>query len=274
MKKLIVAGDSWTYGSEIRDPDLPESIKDWDAPNDAYRLPRIWPTKLGKMLGIEEEVINLSYPASSNDGIMRRTIAWITQEYIAKNKDTSELFVVIGLTSPERRDFFYRDRDKIDDPKHDRWWFTLWPMWTHKYPQPTISKFAELYSTYMWNPEEYIHRYLNQIYYLQLFFEKYNIKYLFFQSFYQYKDMCIKDWRDGPYNRHYNGQPDQILWELIDSTRFMHKNEDMHSFHNYIKTKDTSPNNKDAFIIMHPSELAHTWWAEHVYEYCTKNNLC
>jgi hypothetical protein len=163
---------------------------------------------------------------------------------------------------------------KIDDPKHDRWWFTLWPMWAHKYPQPTISKFAELYSTYMWNPEEYIHRYLNQIYYLQLFFEKYNIKYLFFQSFYQHKDMHIKDWRDDPYKRHYNGQPDQILWELIDSTRFMHKNEDMHSFHNYIKTKDTSPNNKDAFIIMHPSELAHTWWAEHVYEYCTKNNLC
>ena len=30
MKNLLVCGDSWTFGSEIRNPILPEHIKDWD----------------------------------------------------------------------------------------------------------------------------------------------------------------------------------------------------------------------------------------------------
>ena len=108
FKKLVVAGDSWTYGSEIRDPKLPTSVNDWDEPNDAYRLPRIWPTKLGAHLDAEE-VINLSYPAASNDRIVRNLVGWLTQEYLSTGKDTSELFVVVGFTSPERKDFYYRD---------------------------------------------------------------------------------------------------------------------------------------------------------------------
>ena len=99
FKRLVVSGDSWTYGSEIRDPKLPESVKDWDEPNDAYRLPKIWPTKLGNYLGVDD-VVNLSYPAASNDRIVRNLVGWLTQEYLATKRDTSELFVVVGFTSP------------------------------------------------------------------------------------------------------------------------------------------------------------------------------
>ena len=77
FKRLVVSGDSWTYGSEIRDPKLPESVKDWDEPNDAYRLPKIWPTKLGNYLGVDD-VVNLSYPAASNDRIVRNLVGWLT----------------------------------------------------------------------------------------------------------------------------------------------------------------------------------------------------
>jgi len=65
-----------------------------------------------------------------------------------------------------------------------------------------------------------------------------------------------------------------MLWDLINPVRFMHKNEDMHSFHNYIVNKDKSPDHKESLLVMHPTELAHTWWAEHVYDYCLKNNIC
>ena len=36
MTNLLVCGDSWTFGSEIRDPSLPEHIKDWDIDNNSY----------------------------------------------------------------------------------------------------------------------------------------------------------------------------------------------------------------------------------------------
>ena len=44
--EIIVAGDSWTFGSEIKDPNL-SHVKDWDKENNAYRIPKIWPTKYG-----------------------------------------------------------------------------------------------------------------------------------------------------------------------------------------------------------------------------------
>lgn len=265
IQKLVVVGDSWTYGSEIRDPVLPEEVKDWYEPNDHYRLPRIWPTKLGNMIGAEQ-VVNLSYPAASNDRSVRHLVGWLTEHYLKPGKDTSELFVVVGLTSPERRDFYYKGSE-------GDWWFTLWPMWKHLYPQAEINALAEPYIKNFYNPKEYIHRYITQIFYLQNIFKQYNIKHVFFQAFYQYENVQIINWLDAPYMRDYGGQPDQYIWDMIDPVRFMHKDTSPHSFHNYIVNKAKEENTGSPFLIMHPNETAHTWWAEHIYQYCTENNL-
>lgn len=264
-KTLLVAGDSWTYGSEIRDPALTKSVFDWDKENDDYRLPRIWPTKLANLFGIDK-VVNLSYPAVSNDRIIRHTVGWLTQHYLTPKRDTSDLFVIIGLTSPERKDFYY----KADKMGH---WITLWPMWKHDHTKPEINEFSDLYTTYFYNQEESTHRYIHQLFYLQSLFQVYKIKYIFFQAFYQRKDMIIQNWLDSPYIRDYNGQPDQLIWDMIDPIRFMHKEDKIHSFHNYITAKDTDPNKRNAIFGMHPTELGHTWWAEHLKEYITENRL-
>ena len=42
-KHLVVAGDSWTFGSEIVDPKLGGKFKEWDSANNTYLIPRIWP---------------------------------------------------------------------------------------------------------------------------------------------------------------------------------------------------------------------------------------
>ena len=51
---LYCDGDSWTSG-DIIDPELfGEAFSHVNHPdNDQYRLPRVWPHKLGKLLGIE-----------------------------------------------------------------------------------------------------------------------------------------------------------------------------------------------------------------------------
>jgi len=79
--ELVVVGDSWTFGSEIRPDDLPESIRDWDKKNDEYRIERIWPTKLASKMGLDD-VINLSFPGTSNDWCIRKLISWLFTEYI------------------------------------------------------------------------------------------------------------------------------------------------------------------------------------------------
>jgi hypothetical protein len=262
--RLVVVGDSWTYGSEIRDPILPETVKDWDKENDNYRTARIWPTKLAEFLGVKD-LVNLSYPAASNDKIVRNLIGWLTQEYFNDNRPTDDLFVAVGFTSPERKDFYYKNNKT-------GFWFTVWPMWRHLYPQPELNEFSEIYMTYLFNQEESTHRYLNQVFYLQTVLNHYKIKHIFFQSFYQRKDLHIRQWIDDPYARHYNGQPDQMIWNMIDPVSFIHKDQEIHSFHNYILQFETNENK--VIQGQHPNEYGHTLWAEHIFQYIVENKLC
>lgn len=263
--KLIVAGDSWTYGSEIRDPRLPTTVMDWDPKNDHYRTAMIWPTIVGRLLGAED-VVNLSYPASSNDRIIRVTKNWLIKNYLQPNKPTDDLFLIIGFTSPERKDFYYKDENASS-------WITIWPMWNHEYLQKPLLEFHKLYVRYMWNPEEYAHRYVNQVLDMQNFCQVYGIKHLFFQAFYQHKDIMPVDWKDLKIHERSPTQEDRLAWTLVDPINFMNKNQMQHSFHNYIVSKDQKQGTNIAFTGQHPSEIAHQWWSEHIVDYCKENNL-
>lgn len=263
---ILAAGDSWTFGSEIRDPMLSENIKDWDHRNNEYRLPRTWPNILASK--INASAINIAYPGSSNDRIIRTTKDWLIKNYISKEIKTTNLLVIIGLTSPERKDFYYKDKETDA-------WVTIWPMWEPNYQQTNLKKFHDLYVKHMWNPEEYVHRYVNQIFDLQNFFKIYGINHLFFQAFYQHQNLSIPDWYDYKYVNSWNtmAESNQMIWKLIDDVRFMNKNEKFHSFHSYITGIDKKIGTKHALINQHPSEIGHAWWAEYILEYCTSRNM-
>ena len=61
MKLILCEGDSWTSGDLIN-PELELAGKEHpnvnDSSNDDYRLPKVWPHKLGKRLGID--IVNKS----------------------------------------------------------------------------------------------------------------------------------------------------------------------------------------------------------------------
>ena len=178
-KTLLVVGDSWCFGSEIKDPALSTGIRDWDIKNNSYRIPRIWPTLLAKELGTG--LTNLSYPAASNDRILRLTESWLYENYISRNRSTSELKVIIGWTSPERKDFFYTDPHKKGTPN----WTTIWPQQDgFDYIQPGMNDFFKLYVTYLWHHREAINRYVHQVTAIQNLCKAHNIKLLMFQAFY------------------------------------------------------------------------------------------
>jgi len=288
MKELIVTGDSWTFGSEIRNPELfskYKDIPDWDERNDEYRISRIWPTLLSKKLGFDS-CKNLSFVAASNDKAIRNLINYLTKEYISKNKDLSDIFVVIGLTSPERRDFYYKNK------KSNSGWITLWPAWEHNYNQEGVNDFVKSYVSYFWNEEEFLNRYVNQLLYLQTLLESYNIQYLIFQSFYQpqidyYK---INTWKDTPYvnlwnnsfhgssdtidTKYYNGSSEREIWDMINPIKFMNKDKDIHSFHGYlVKNGQWSNKSNTDYNMLHPNEHGHKLWADELYNYIESNNL-
>lgn len=266
-KIILAAGDSWTFGSEIRHPDLPQTIKDWDPENDEYRLPRTWPNMLADRIG--GTAVNVAYPASSNDRIVRTAKEWLIENYVSKGRDTSGILLIVGFTSPERKDFYYKDQDTDA-------WVTIWPMIDPPYRQSQLKKFHDIYVRHMWNPEEYVHRYVNQILDLQNFCKVYGVGYLFFQAFYQYKNLGMSKWYDKNHveaNITYNQHTNMMAWKLINDDRFMNKNEESHSFHAYITEMDRKLGTNQAIIGQHPSEIGHSWWADHVLEYCKERNI-
>ena len=138
MKKILLCdGDSWTAG-DIVDPELfGDNLSEVNHPDNAqYRYPRVWPHKLGKLLDVD--VINSSISGSSNDAIVRRAVGVVID--LLKAYQPNEIYVIIGWTSPERRDFYYRG---YWDDSFIESWETLYPSQPDmKWPSKELTTFS------------------------------------------------------------------------------------------------------------------------------------
>ena len=290
--EIICDGDSWTFGCEIVDPKLAAKAAegahpgnyDFEENNDKYRRTRIFSYHLSKLLDVK--VTNLSWPADDNNTILRRTINYITNNYIAQNISTENLFVIIGWTSPERTSFWFKDED-ISMP------FRLWPNVKH-FDTVAQEKIWEMYVTYLWHPEEYMIRHIMNITSFQNFCKAHNIKYLHYNSFYQVPKTNVQDWHDlntaeeldklqyalGGYqfqitdsprsrNReHYDFRP---LWQTIDPVRFYKKDKPCSTFKSFIESPESKV--KTPYNGWHPSPEGHKAWAGELAKYIKTNRL-
>jgi len=270
---LINCGDSWAHGTELVHPD--------DRVSDNYSTE--W-EKTGKSLNYRQEhryiklfgnkvnatkIVDLSIPGTSNDTIVRQLFRWLSSYGYIAGKDTSELFVNIGWTSPERKDFCYKDRL----PGENGRWITFYPLWKHDYAQSGLNDFRDLYITNFWTTEEYMHRWIMQVWQIQMLLKSLNIKYVMHQAFYHHHKAMIHEWDDNKYIKNNHNQADLRdikIWNCVDPITFMHKNEpETGTFHNYI-TKKTK---EKVLYVNHPNELGHIMWADHMYEYCKEFNI-
>jgi hypothetical protein len=285
--KIICDGDSWTFGSEIADPNISMRYDgkvhpgkyDWMEENDSFRIPKIFTTCLAEML--DAEVINLAWPADDNGTILNRTITYLTTNYIAKGISTDDLLVIVGWSSPERNSFWYKD----DNYKGK---FRLWPQVKH-FDSPPQEKFWELYVTYLWHPEEYLPRYVMNVIQLQNFCKAHNIKWLCYNSFYQTPGKNPQEWNDldvktelEQLNLH--GTPYQTstetgrkhhmyeyvnLWDTVDKVRFYKKDQPKSTFKSFMELK----NPEDTYNGWHPSPSSHQAWADELVRYINQHNL-
>jgi len=225
-KILLCDGDSWTAG------------------NNGYpELSKCWPRELGKLLDIE--VKNISQSGGSNDGIIRRTIKEVLS--LLKEYKLDEILVVVGWSSPDRRDFYFNDTN----------WETFQPS-ANEYSvegsgQPKdLEKFYYLWTKYFWNEEESLYHYINDNLYLHNFLESKNIKHLFFNAFY------TEDWEKINDSNVYDYTIVEEFLKLFD------KNFIKVSFKNFINNSEKI---EDKFCgADHPDEVGHSLWAKKLYE--------
>ena len=254
MKKIILCdGDSWTAG-DIVDPNIfGDKLEHVNHPdNTKYRLPRVWPGKLEKLIGIKTD--NISIAGSSNDAIVRRTLRRVIE--LLETYQPEEIFVIIGWSSPERKDFYYKGKWES--------WETLYPAQLEQvFPDMRLKKLYEIYLDIFWNEEEYIERYIQQNLLLHHFLNSYNINHLFFDAFYEKEDGMFKDVdiEETFYNFHSlrnhkrNGTGNKYLIdEFLKLRERIFKKE---SFRKYIGFEDMK-----LWDGVHPSEEAHEKWAQ------------
>ena len=177
MKLILCDGDSWTAG-DIINPELKlidENHANVNDPlNDSYRLPKVWPHKLGKLLNID--TLNIAHAGSSNDAIVRRTMRKVKE--LLLDYEAKDLFVIIGWSSPERKDFYYTGEWDA--------WETIHPVSNYQpIPDKDIDTFYEIYRDKFWNEQEYVERYIQQNLLLHYFLKEHNVKHLFFDAFYE-----------------------------------------------------------------------------------------
>lgn len=285
--KIICDGDSWVFGCEIVDPNIISKYDkdiyvgryDYLEENDNYRIPRIFSSYIKEKMNVD--IVNLSWPADDNGTILNRIMTYITKEYLNKKISTDDIFVIVGWSSPERNFFWYKD-EKISHR------FRLWPQ-VPIFETQYQKEFWELYVTYLWNPEEYIPRYVMNVLQFQNFCNSNNIKWLCFNSFYQVPGKSPSEWFDldikteliklkmdgtsyydsNKNGRCYHSYEYLSMWNLIDDTRFYKKDMLNNTFKSFIEEKNITP----VYNGWHPSPESHEIWAEEIIEYINKNNL-
>lgn len=277
--KLICNGDSWTFGSEIVDPLIkakyPPNVHvgqyDHEKENLSYRTERIWTTYIKEYLDCD--TVNLAWPADDNKTILRRTIDYVTQEYLIPGKSTEELVVIVGWSSPERNSWWYKDNSQEYN-------FIIWPNNEH-FRNQDQKEFWKLYIKYFWNPEEYMTRYIMDNLTLQNFCIANNIKHLAYSSFYQVPGKQVPEW-----NKNFSEAIDKMAedyyhydndvsktrntkcfdwnktWELIKFPNYYKKDQDICTFNEFIQA-----NLKDPYEGQHPNPEAHRIWAKEIARY-------
>tara|TARA_Y100000592_G_scaffold32621_1_gene51830 strand:- start:759 stop:1670 length:912 start_codon:yes stop_codon:yes gene_type:complete len=288
-KIIYCDGDSWTAG-DLLDPKLEKKGINWvnDPLNDNYRLPKVWPHKLGKIFNnhwplCDTEIKNNSVAGSSNDGIVRRVLDSIPK--LLRQYKPEELCVIIGWTSPERKDFFTKATGAgmlSHDTRGGGLWETLYPAeLTQKQINKDVEDFYKIYLKYFWKIEEFSNRYIEQNLLLHHYLNNLGINHYFFNAFYESSG---ENFNGSLYQKYFitkrRGLPDEFGQEYIDELKNVHGIMDELLFDEFQKIFKSNflplsfkkycdviePTWSKRYTMNHPNEKMHDEWSKYIYK--------
>jgi hypothetical protein len=273
---LVGCGDSWAWGTELIDrTEITDNTWSfdlhWTPSNVKYREDHRYLKLFADKIGATS-IVDISRGGTSNDSIVRKLFRWLSENGYLAGRDTSDIFVSIGWTSPERKDFCYNQ----ERPGWEGGWFTMYPMWNHDYNITDLNQFRDIYIQHLWSAEEYLHRWIMQVWQTQLLLKTLGIKHVMHQAFYHHHKSKFIEWSDKRYKElvdHNSNLSDLKIWESVDNITFMHKDDpNKGTFYSYIKNISINTGTK-VFYENHPNEFGHQLWADYMYKYCLENNL-
>jgi len=280
--KIVACGDSWCWGAELVDPDqepfwMPNADNHhlhYIPVHEKYRLEHKYIQIFADRVHANE-IIDLSQASISNDAIIRKLTEWLLVEGYTTGRDTGDLFVSIGWTSPERTEFYNKEYGGVDGA-----WlpFGSWSMNKGVYKDKDITKFMELYYKHFFNEGKFIHHWLLQLWQTEMMLKKFNIKYVMFQAFYDdcYRGYSPYQWDDTVYTDNYIDKitpGDKILKQNFDPVRFMEWSPSkIGTSHNFM-VNAAGGDAKKVIGSWHPNVLGHSIWGEHMSKYCLENKL-
>ena len=277
--RLIGCGDSWCWGSELVDPieePIPIMKLNIDAHhlhlkpvNEAFRLKHKYLNIFAESINATE-IVDLSRCAYSNDAISRTLLEWLSIQGYTSGRDTSDLFITIGWTSPERTEFYFKDY-----PSHTRWQeFGPWVL-DYDYKNDGINQMMRLYFEHFYCEEEFLLRWVTTVWNTEMMLKQLNIKYVMHQAFYHHYQKMIHQWDDKKYTEkiHTTELGIKKIWESIDKVKFINKDsKEQGTMHHYLLSQ-VNNDHKKVFEVIHPNANGHAIWAEYMYKYCVENNL-
>ena len=291
--KLINCGDSWAWGAElVLSQSTPNGWmcdhKDhFTKENMEYRLNNRYIKLFSDKINATE-LVDLSLPSYSNEGIYRTLLRYLAMEGYLSGRDTSNLFVNIGWTSPERKEHGCDISQmhatappelELFKANQDERWFSVGPwILSIDYKNSEITNFFKSYIKYFWTDIESIYRWISIIKNAENLLKRHNIKYVMHQAFFHfYKNghNKIENWNDEIYKKQTIDNWtvfEQEIFKTIDPTYFVDKDVFLKTFHNTVLEKAGKDGTK-LFNCFHPNALAHSIWAEHLYDFCMKNKL-
>jgi hypothetical protein len=187
IKTLYINGCSHTAGVELDSwekggPSWPKDGTIQDIPQHCYN--DSWANTMGRNLNVET-IINNSIPGSSNDHILQSTI-----DFVQRQKNKKELFVLIGWTGSDR---LFLESDEPGDNKFlNHYMFIPGLLGAKKSESVTPMKdkhevmYKELLRTHWGSWTEIQYRTILQHFTLQSFLQKHNIKHLFINMLFDF----------------------------------------------------------------------------------------
>lgn len=233
---LFANGCSMCYGTDLFDDPTTRLCT-----NNPARWEVAWPGQLAQILGYTA-VNNAGYPGSSNDRILRTTIDWVLNDAPQLLKDGVEVLVVIGWSSPMRREFY------IDEN-----WRQLIPY--HDYSDTAGALLNRVYREVAWSDKESAIRFATQVISLKSVLENANIPYFFFNALESLNEI----------NKNSNNELSNYI-PVLKTQKFFGSGFD--GYEEITQTGKTTGKNGG-----HPDQQGHAEWARLLAEYLIENGI-
>ena len=157
---LFANGCSMTMGAELADPD-----------NTSFAA------LVAEHFGLD--LFNAAYGGASNDRILRTTLTWIS-EYFRDGGKPDDLFVLVGWTSPDRREFGLSEEEGTIDA--NLFWRNIHMYTRFADSTPDLDQLRKLIIRSFWCDRECMTRFLVTVNALQGVLASYGIGYLFLHA--------------------------------------------------------------------------------------------